>query len=324
MHEFLDSAEAWAALEPEWLELWRRDLRATPFQSPMWLLPWWRHFGSDDLRVITVRDSGRLEALAPLYVVRDEGESLGLLIGTGISDYLDALCATPSCELIEAVAGLDCDAWDLQQLRPDSPLLRAVSPGNWSDHVEEQDPCLVLSIEAAGSELEHLLSAHFRKKLRYYRRTLARSAPLSFEVVNITNLEAFLDELFALHAARWQRRGMPGMLADDVIQQFHRDVARRMLEAGALRMHRLLLGDRPIAVFYGFAHHRTVDYYLSGYDPEFEKLSPGTVLLCEVIQSAVREGATTFDFLRGAEEYKIAWGAEVKMNSRRIMTRTEG
>ncbi|MGZ7032442.1 MAG: hypothetical protein ACXVIJ_10765, partial [Thermoanaerobaculia bacterium] len=33
------------------------------------------------------------------------------------------------------------------------------------------------------------------------------------------------------------------MLADEFIQSFHRDVARRMLAAGALRMHAMRLGD---------------------------------------------------------------------------------
>ncbi len=310
------------AIESEWLDLWRRDPRATPFQSPMWLLPWWRHFGSDELRVVTIREAGRLEALAPLYVVRDEDESLGLFVGSGISDYLDALCTGDHGQaLIGALQDIDCQLWDLQQLREDSPVLTAKPPEGWSDHSEEQDPCLVLSIEAAGNELEHLLSTHFRKKLRYYRRSLERTAPICFETVNRENVDAFLDALFALHGARWQRRGMPGMLADDVIRQFHRQVARAMLEAGVLRMFQLRGGDATLAVFYGFAHHHTVYFYLSGYDPDLEKLSPGTVIVAHAIEQAVRAGATTFDFLRGAEEYKYAWGAKAKINRRRQLIR---
>lgn len=324
MINILTTASDLAEIEPEWLDLWRRDSRATPFQSPMWLIPWWRHFGSNDLRVIAVRNGDRLEALAPLYVVRDEDESLGLFLGTGISDYLDVLCsdAVPGAALMRALAEVDCPLWDLQQLRSGSPMLTASPPDGWSDHLEEQDPCLVLSIEVAGDELEHLLSTHFRKKLRYYRRTLARSGPLLLEAANSENVGAFLDSLFELHAARWNRRGMPGMLADEVIQQFHRDVAQRMLEAGALRMFKLRADGRTVAVFYGFAHQQTVYYYLSGYDPDLEKLSLGTVIVAHAIEEAVREGATTFDFLRGAEEYKYAWGAKEQMNTRRQLART--
>ena len=74
------------ALEPEWLDLWRRSPNATPFQSPMWLLPWWKHFGSNELHTIALREGGRLKGLAPLYILRDDSESLGLFIGSGISD----------------------------------------------------------------------------------------------------------------------------------------------------------------------------------------------------------------------------------------------
>ena len=36
------------------------------------------------------------------------------------------------------------------------------------------------------------------------------------------------------------------------------------------------------------------------------------------MEQAVRDGAKTFDFLRGAEEYKHAWGARDRMNRRRV------
>ena len=94
-----------------------------------------------------------------------------------------------------------------------------------------------------------------------------------------------------------------------------------MLDAGALRMHAMRIDGRIVAVFYGFAHHDTVYYYLSGQDPELEKLSIGTVMVAHAIEQAVRDGAKTFDFLRGAEEYKYAWGAKDRMSRRRQLFR---
>src|SRR5260370_21743891 len=110
-------------LEPEWRDLLRRAPDATPFQSPEWLLPWWSHFGGQEMFAVTVRDGERLEALAPLYVLRDDesDESLGMLLGTGNSDYLDAVVASSAESLFNAIAEADCQLWDLQQLRPSSP-----------------------------------------------------------------------------------------------------------------------------------------------------------------------------------------------------------
>ncbi|HEX3584125.1 MAG TPA: GNAT family N-acetyltransferase [Thermoanaerobaculia bacterium] len=315
--EIVDTADGLERIADRWEALWRRDANATPFQSPQWLLSWWKHFGSDTPHVIASSTNDTFDALAPLYILRDDdsGESLGMFLGTGNSDYLDVL--GDASQLIESITGADCQLWDLQQLRPSSSLLSVPLPDGWSDNVEDQDPCPVLPIENAGEELQNLLSTHARKKLRYFRRCLEREGEVRYESATAESLDALLDALFELHAARWQKRGLPGVLADEVTQSFHRDVARRMLDAGALRMYAIRIGDRIVGVFYGFAHQGTVYYYLSGYDPALEKLSLGNVIVAHAIEDAVREGATTFDFLRGAEEYKYSWGAKDRMNRRR-------
>jgi len=309
-------------LRPEWLELWRRSPNATPFQSPMWLLPWWHAFGSDELSTIVTRDaSGTLTGLLPLYIARDEDDSLGMFLGTGNSDYLDMIGNGDAAPLLAELAGRDCAMWDLQELRPSSPLLTAPLPDGFSDQVLDHDRCPILPIEGAGAELENLISTHFRKKIRYYRRALARIAPVSTACATADTLDEFLDALYELHAARWQKRNQPGVLNDDVVQRFHREAARGLLDAGALRLYAIRLGDRIVAVLYGFAHAGIVYYYLSGYDPELERLSIGTLIVAHAIEQAVREGATTFDFLRGAEEYKYAWGATDRVSSRRQIFR---
>ena len=115
---------------------------------------------------------------------------------------------------------------------------------------------------------------------------------------------------------------MPGVLADEVVQSFHRDVARRMLGAGALRLYALEIDGRIVAVFYGFADRTTVYYYLSGYDPTLAKAGAGNLIVAHAIDEAVRVGARAFDFLRGAEDYKHAWGAVDRINRRRQLTRS--
>ena len=313
-----DAAEL-LALEANWRELWQRAPNATPFQSPMWTLPWWRAFGSGELHGIVTRDGGQITGIAPLFVLREDDESLGLIIGSGNSDYCDIL--GPAEPVIDAIAKIDCQMWDFQQLRPSSALLTAAAPSGWSDNVAEHDVCPILPIEGAGDELEHLLSTHFRKKLRYYRRSLERMGAVSVDSPTAATLDTFMDALFDLHAARWQTRGLPGMLATDVDQNFHREAARAMLDAGALRMYATRVNDRIVAIFYGFAAHDTVYYYLSGYDPELEKMSIGTVIVAHAIEQAVRDGARVFDFLRGAEQYKYTWGAKDRPNQRRQLFR---
>lgn len=325
--EELKSIEELRALEEQWLDLWRRDPTATPFQSPHWVLPWFRHFGAGgEVLAIIDRNDGKLDALAPTFILRDDddpSESLGMLIGTGNTDYLDMLStdAAPIDEIVARLGAADCAMWDLQQLRESSPLLRAKTPAGREDMVEDHDTCVVLSIDGAGEDLANITSTHFRKKLRYYRLLLERDGTVTIESPSDETLDSFMDALFELHAARWKVRGLPGMLAAEVDQAFHREVARCMLGANALRMYRISVNARAIAVFYGFAHHDIVYYYLSGYDPSLDKASPGTIIVAHAIEQAVKDGAKTFDFLRGAEDYKYSWGAKDRPNKRRRLVR---
>lgn len=324
--DVITSAEGLEEVAAEWDALWRGSPEATPFQSPHWLMPWWKHFGSDAPYAIAVRSNVSLDAFAPLYILRDEenDESLGMFLGSGITDYLDAIVApgADAASLVEAMTAADCQMWDLQQMRPSSPLLNAPLPDSWSDNTEDQEACPVLSIENAGAELQNILSTHSRKKLRYFRRLAEREGTVRYESATRESLDELLAALYELHGARWQRRGLPGVLADEHTRSFHRDVARRMFDVNALRMYAMRINDRIVAVFYGFAHHGTVFFYLSGYDPDLENLSLGNVIVAHAIDEAVAVGAHTFDFLRGAEEYKYAWGAKDRMNRRRQLFRS--
>src|SRR5690242_1723114 len=89
--EWIRDPAAFAALEPEWWTLWRQSPSATPFQSPAWLLPWWRAFAPGELNGLAVRRSDRLIALAPHYVEAGARGRRVLPIGISVSDYHDVL-----------------------------------------------------------------------------------------------------------------------------------------------------------------------------------------------------------------------------------------
>ena len=97
----ITNAEELAAFEPQWLALCRRTPGATPFQTPMWLLPWWRHFGSNDLAVIVTP-----EAIAPLYIVREDDESLGMFLGTRMFGLASDAMFRRVCLFLIAAAAL--------------------------------------------------------------------------------------------------------------------------------------------------------------------------------------------------------------------------
>jgi CelD/BcsL family acetyltransferase involved in cellulose biosynthesis len=297
-----------AALAPAWHKLWLCDPRATPFQSPAWLIPWAKHFTAGDLRCVTVHDGDRLVALIPTFVWRNPEMKQRelLLLGTGISDYCDALCVPEYPHVIDAaLEQLDatCD-WDwihFHELRADSPLLRGC--------FEEQSTIPILKLPATTDELRAVIPKAQLQNLAYYRRRAERVGDSEWQIADGQSLDAMMDQLFALHQSRWRSRGEPGVFDEENVRAFHREAARGLLRIGALRLRRLTINDETVAVLYAFASHGRTYYYASGFNPEFAHISPGTLIIGHAIEQAIREGCTHFDFLRGAERYKNLWGA---------------
>src|SRR5688572_22586430 len=131
----ISDAAGFAALEPEWWELWLRAPSATPFQSPAWLIPWWEAFSPGTLHCCALRRHGRLVALAPFYLENSAGAPPRLLpVGISLSDYLDVLIhpedeAEAAAALTDAMTGGSAwESWELPELRPDAKALALPSP----------------------------------------------------------------------------------------------------------------------------------------------------------------------------------------------------
>jgi CelD/BcsL family acetyltransferase involved in cellulose biosynthesis len=74
-----------------------------------------------------------------------------------------------------------------------------------------------------------------------------------------------------------------------------------------LRCYLLEAGNQPQAALLAFHWRHTASFYQMGWNPDGGVQSPGVVLLAHSIEQAIREGLTTYDFLRGEEAYKWKW-----------------
>jgi len=246
--EELTSTDGLDALRPEWTELWRRSEKSTPFQSPDWLIPWWKHIGEGKLRTLVLRRHTRVVGIVPLYVYVRPQTSVRELFPVGIAttDYLDAIFDTPFASAGAAALfdyldeiQIDWDICDFQQLPSHSPLLKAPIPKHWRDEITVHDPCPVLSLPSSDAELGTIVSPQLLKELRYSRRRLQRLGNVTFEAAAPTNLEEFLEALFRLHHARWAARGESGVLTADGVRRAHSETAARFLDADLLRLYAL-------------------------------------------------------------------------------------
>lgn len=311
-------AEHWA--------LWRADPRATPFQAPAWLDPWWAAFavGRQRIDVVAHEAGGRLVAALPCFLWEEAGVRRLVPLGAGQSDYCDALFhpgAPDACaRLWESFAAL-ADAWDelwLPDLRPDSPLLGPLPPG-WAAADAPHETCPVLRLPEDGRVLAALTKSQ-RRKIVHDRHRAAAAGGIEAAFAGMNEIDAALDALFALHAARWQAAGEPGVLAHPAVQAFHRAAAPALAAEGLLRLVVVRRDERIVAVLLGFGDGRRGYSYINGVE-HAPGQSYGTIAFSHLIEAAARDGAREFHFLRGEEPYKYGWGATPARTVRRVVRR---
>jgi CelD/BcsL family acetyltransferase involved in cellulose biosynthesis len=321
--EIVTDSGAFEALAPQWWGLWRRCPSATPFQTPAWLLPWWRHFAPGQLVAIAVWREDRLIGLAPFYL--EGGKETRLLpVGIALSDYLDLLIE-PGMEneaaalISEAGLTLGWDRWEFEELRPEALAATLACPETMANETEEQSACPVIILEG-GDDLSGCVPARRRRQLRRAHAAAARRGAVSVEMV-AGDTGAFLGHLFRLHGARWTERGEAGVVQDKLVQDFHRKALAALSDAGLARCYQVRIGGNIAGAYYGMCDGRRAYAYLGGFDPAFSEESPGSILTGHAIAEAIREGAREFHFLRGREAYKYSWGATDRWNRRRTFRR---
>jgi CelD/BcsL family acetyltransferase involved in cellulose biosynthesis len=236
-----------------------------------------------------------------------------------VSDRLDALLAdrlgaddaARLLACIAAAAPRSTAAIHLDGVPASSLLLGATAPRGWTADRRPSATCPALSLPCPPST-----------RVAYYRRRLARAGAVRVEPAEPRSLPAAVQALVALHGARWTARGEAGVLADDRVEQFHRDAAARLCAAGLLRLIVVRVNETPAAVCYGFHANGVAFYYLGGYAPEWARYNVGTVAVSHAIDAAARDGAREFDFLRGREQYKYDWGATDRLTWRLRLARS--
>lgn len=301
--------------EATWNGLLGRSAHPLLFLTWQWQTHWWDAFGAGrPLRIHAVSDSaGQLVGLLPLYA--EAGGTWRLVGGVDVSDYLDLLAVAGGEEEVWAALlqhrGGEPGEWDLHCLRAASPtvsLLPALAPAyGLAARTVREERCPVLPLPPSWDQYLGSLPGKERHELRRKLRRLERELPGAGvrSHADLPGLSGAMAAFLALHRAS---RAGKARFMDARMEGFFRAVVRPLARAGWLRLWFLEEAGEPLAAYLTYEYGGSVGLYNSGFDPRWAALSPGIVLLAHLIRSAIDRGFARFDFLRGEERYKYAFG----------------
>ena len=325
----LTTSDLFSVLASEWNTLLRNSTADTPFLTLEWQRTWWDCLGKGRLHVITVRDSGALIGLAPLFVVSQpykEGEApqrlLRLIGGTETSDYLDLTAARGrEPEVFAAMLGAlhESDAWDILDLYnvPEASSTRRhfpelVAARDWEYLDEPQVVCPIIRLPGS---FEAYLSALDKKERHELRRKLRRAEGtegLTWFAITKADREHDLDEAAeAFIDLMMSSRSDKSEFMTDSMRQFFHSMIHAAHAGGFLHLSFLEVDGAKAATYLCFDYNHRRLVFNSGLDTTgFQSLSAGIVLAARLIEESIQLGYSEFDLLRGDEEYKYRLGAQ--------------
>jgi CelD/BcsL family acetyltransferase involved in cellulose biosynthesis len=322
----VERRNTWAA---GWNELLEKSAADTVFLTEEWLTSWWDAYrGSRELVLLYCFDGDELVGIAPfcLVPVRTELQvSLSVLriVGDGTfdSDHLDFISA-PGQEVRVVRAVFDWltsngHVWDLLELgsvRETSPTMVAIAhelgARGWRSRSRTEDHAII-SLPDTWEKYLAQLSSQMRSSVRRKERSLVAEHAVVFTLCEReADIPRYLEQLFLMHADRWQARGQRGSFENDGRRALYDAIARRALARGWLHLGLLEVDGEPAAVEFGLCYHRRHVFLQSGFATKLGPLSVGVVCKSHVLRSLIAKGVRSYDFLHGGDAYKQKWGTQ--------------
>jgi CelD/BcsL family acetyltransferase involved in cellulose biosynthesis len=315
---------------PEWRTLLARDPNRQVFAYPEWNRSWWEEFKEGkDLFLMTMKRDSETIAIVPLYRRTDTGKKvLRFIGGIELTDYLGPICSLEDREtvadaLVEWLATTDVEWEEFDAHNMPVPLgftetlVERADAKGFRFEIEQEETSAVLPLPSDWDSYLASLVSKERHELKRKRRRLEREHPdARFRTATPETLDADFQTFVEMHRGA---EGHKGHFMRPEIATFFRRLADAFMPLGWLRLDLLEIGDTAIASTFGFQIERKFYLYNSAYEPEAARLSPGLVLVSELVKGSIEEGLELFDFLRGPERYKYLLGAQaVPLNNVRI------
>lgn len=313
-----------SALAPGlWNELLSRSHTNAVNLTWQWQRNWWKFFGHGRLLLVVIEEVSRHVCVAPLFA--DDGMVFNIcpedrldLIGEVSSENVEAIirCAM---ERVPNFQGLRL--YFVPQGSPTgSCLQQAADRLGFICAQESSFPSPTLEISARP---DAAAACTRKKSLLRHENYFRREGRLTIDHTNTAEeILPQLDEFFEQHIARRAATPNPSLFVDARQRDYYRSIATNIGPTSWLRFTRVEWNGRPIAFHFGASYAGRYLFGIPSFAMEFERRSPGEVLLRQLILAAVKEGAKVFDFGIGDEAYKyrfatgneqlVTWGVYPK------------
>ncbi|MBD3316918.1 MAG: GNAT family N-acetyltransferase [Chitinivibrionales bacterium] len=288
--------------------------RIQPFNTLWWI----RHSFSTDTNctpLIVIYYEGETPSAFAVFKHNHARRAL-LMPDNEMRDVFDIVggadCSEAAAAICDALPWKEIDEIDLRKIPASSPLIEklrsAASQHGRFVHVHFLNitPSMPLH-DTNGSIFPSYRSIMRGKTSKQLRKNLEKAGAVDFRVASTPDdVPSLLRELSFLHQMRWNNTPFPSPLSSMTTFKALADKCSAALRHGNLHLSLLFLDSKPIAGALGYLINGTYYYHIVAYNPLYRKLSPGRALMTYLLDDLLaRKNVQTFNFLAGAEAYKL-------------------
>lgn len=274
--------------------------------------------GIGEIRPFFVSKQGRLLAIAPLVLRPGLAPRFELIGVRQLHEPMDFVYtgSQPLATLCDQLAGQRIPI-NLQRVPRHSPLLaelrRAFNGRGWL-HVSATTPYPFLDLDETWRSPENHFNAGRRSDFRRARRHAEQAGVLRFELLQPKQetLDHFLAEAYDAELHGWKGSQGTALAIDPLRADFYRRYFHACAQQGILRMAFMRLDGKAIAMQISVFLNNRLWLLKIGYNEAYARMSPGTLLMLEVVRQAARDGTQSIEFLGSVEPWTELWTKEVR------------
>lgn len=296
-----------------------------------WLTTWWDTQRRRDrkLLVLVIKDGHRIIGIIPFTIVREtlfflptikiEFISMASYADSpsNVSVALDFLLGERSEEILKTVLKYLVDhneTWHFIRLNPipgNSPtipiLCKAAEELNLPYRCKEVYGNISIPINGSWEKYYSQLSKNFRKSLSNNTQALSEVANINYKVLTT---EAEIKESYPtiIDIERRSWKWHVGISINSVaFNDFYDRFAQIASKRGWIQLWLLQVNNKYIAYDYNIVFNNLILNLKGSYEADYQKYSPGSLLLEQEIEHAFRSGMKSFNMLWGMTLQKNRW-----------------
>lgn len=262
-----------------------------------------------DIRVFFVPQGDDIAALLPLC--REPGRfGRWTIIGAHeVCEPDDALCLDPQAarRLAEAIVN-DRRALEVDRIPAGSPLipaLREAMRGKGLVSVRPATPTPTIALDARWKDPASRFNSGRRSDFRRAARRAGEEGEVSFEILSPEPdaFDALFDEAVAVELRSWKREAGTAIAADRAKESCFRHFFRSACERGTFRIAFMRIDGRAVAMQMALECLDRFWLFKIGFDEEFGRCSPGTLLMLHTIGWAAQRELGAYELLGNVEPW---------------------